>query len=346
VLTKNLKNKEFTMTSQQLVSSQTSVVNSMPKAPNATAQAPQNPSVGGNGGFQWGQSGSGSTAMANACIMEVMDLMTKIQSMNAEQAGDSVNIAGKAAIASYNQNIQAADDNQKAARLDATSSFISGGLGVVGVAANSAMTKNSHMELTKQGEQSKELSGFGDTLSKKPEPAMVAGQSRETVEAHALAARKATNDTANEDRIKDLTTSPENVRKHATAEQKAANEKAIASMTPTEAKEFKENLAKAQESNSKDINNAYTAITSAHNSVDAWKGIATAASTGTIDIFKGIDTKNASTEQAMGQLISSQAQQMYAMYNNQAGQSTQNGQKGLEALQLLAQLAQASSFRG
>ena len=326
------------MTSQPLVSNQTTA-----QAQNPATQAPSNPAVGGNG-FQWGQSGSGSTSLAYGCIMEVMALMTQIQSMNAQQAGNSVTVAGEAARNSYNSNMTAAEKNQEATRLDAASSFISGGLGLVGVAANSAMTSDSNLKLSEQGKESTELNSLSGQLSerKAKDPDLIAGSTPEAAEA----TRKDKMSPQAYNRVKELTTSPTEVRSSATENQRAVNKEAIANMTDSEVKEFSEKLTVAQENNSRDINNAYSHITSTHNSVDAWKGIVTSTSTGIIDIFKGQDTQAASQAQAMGQLESSQSQQMYAMYNNQAGQMTQNGQKGLEALQLLAQLAQASSFRG
>ena len=318
------------MTSQQAISSQTS-------APTPASNPNANPAVGGNGGFQWGQSGTSSVSMAYGAIMEVMALMTQIQSMNSQQAGYSSQAAGDAAKAAYDQSMAAATQSQKVGMMNAATSFVSGGLAIIGAGMSMGASVRSQPKLTVQSNEKAQLNDFSKQLTQNTlaKPAPIVGTEAQRSEPGV------------EDRIKLLTskdadnvTTLANAQKDKTSEQEL-NRKAIACMTPSEAEKFGSNLTSAEEINSRTTHDINNSMNTTQQQISMFKETITGFTNGALNVSgTGYGTQE-KMDQASASLEQSQSQQLYGMYNNQAQQATQNQGKVLEELQILAQLNQA-----
>jgi hypothetical protein len=325
------------MTSQQAISSQTATPSpaSNPNLNPAAKPAP-NSAVGGNGGFQWGQSGTGSVSIAYGAIMELMALMTQIQSMNSQQAGYSTQAAGYAAEAAYKQSMSAADQSQKAGILNAATSFVSGGLAIIGAGMSMTASVRSQPKLTVQSNEKAELNNFSKQLT---ENTLAKPTARVGTEA-------TRSEPGVEDRIKLLTsTDADNVTTLANAQknkgsEQELNRKAIACMTPSEAEKFGSNLTSAEETNSRTTHDINNSMNTTQQQISMIKETITGITNGSLTVVSTGCTTQEKTDQATASLEQAQSQQLYGMYNNQAQQATQNQGKVLEALQILAQLNQ------
>lgn len=333
------------MPNQQTISSQTSAPSpaSNPNL-NPAAQPAPNQATGGNGGFEWGQSGTGSVAMAYGAIMQLMALMTKIQSMNSQQAGTSVQVAGDLAKAAYAQSINAASLTEKSGMLDAASSFVSGVVAIGGAAASIGSSAISQPKITELSKDNEQLGSFSTTLTKRKQPGPMAGTENSN---DAAAATKRQNlGPDGEARIKALTSDAHSVTTLAHAQRgnpalAAKNTEAIECMTPKEAEKFSEKLNTAEENNSRSTHNVSNSMQTTQQQISLFKEVITGFSTGGITVVKTGYTNQAGIDSANASLYQGQAQQLYGMFSSQAQQATQNQGKGLEELQILAQMNQA-----
>jgi hypothetical protein len=333
------------MTSQQAISSQTSAPS---PASNPNLNPAAKPAVGGNSGFQWGQSGTGSVSIAYGAVMQLMALMTQIQSMNSQQAGYSTQAAGYAAKAAYDQSIGAAKQSQKAGILNAATSFVSGGLAILGAGVSAYSTASSHSQISELNKEKTQLDDFNTKLTARNTARPTTVASTETADDIA-GSNRARLSTEGANRITQLTSHASSVKNLANAQrdnntghanEQTLNKDAIACMTPEEAKAFGEKLNTAEKINSESTHNVYSQMQTTQQNINLMKETITGITNGSLTVVSTGYTTQEKTDQANASLQQAQSQQLYGMYNNQAQQATQNQAKVLEALQILAQLNQ------
>lgn len=310
----------------------------IPTAPTTSAPTPPTPVNNQNNGYNWGQITAGPAAIAFTAVMQLASLMTKAMDMYNQQAVNQYQIQSLTATAAAKATTNAGKQQAAATMCEALNSFVGAGVSGLGLGAQSLASKPKILEAANENKAG--LDNLQNSLAKARLANPMNGEAG-TMTAHT--------DPKVQQRINELTSDAGTVTKVSKdtdlfdptdSPKGTLNDLALAHMAQTgQLDKFSETFTKAQDINSREINDWYSAQENTNTKIDMYKGMVNgltgAASQTGSSYFQVESSKN----NAAATIQNSISQQQGSMASTSAGVIGKLYDEELQAYQLLQQMA-------